>query len=228
MAGLNPIGTDGIGIHQSVDVFVLKPIKDPVNPPSQNKVAVARFGLRDSHGKTSSTFTQKQKTFRYQGQRWEGEFEFIEFDHHEVKEWKAWLASLEGRNHNFQLEPPYEAPRGKVNQNGTVKSISRPNAITIQGLASNTNTIFDIGDYIEITDTNELKMISSATDSNSSGEATVFVEPIIRKKPEIGSTVETQSPKGLFQLKNNEIGWKTNPDFTEMSIEFVEVVKNGT
>jgi hypothetical protein len=225
MVGFNAVGTQAIGTNR--DGFNLTPIQYPNNPPNQDKLDKTTFGLNNVVGKTESIFTQHEKTIEYGGQQWEGNFELIELNDYDIMPWKAWIASLEGSTGFFEMKPPRQSSRGNVSQNGKVKSITRPDKITIKGLSSGTSNIFKAGDYIQIKDTDELKMVMNDEDSNGSGEVTVDIQPKIRQKPSNDTTVETQSPVGLFRLDNDEPGWTEREHFTDLSFSFIEVVKSG-
>jgi hypothetical protein len=197
------------------------------NPPSQDRVERMSFGLLSGTGRSESPFTLNEKTFEYHAQRWVGKATLVGLDFDEIAPWKGWIASLEGKLRDFKLDAPRQEPRGAVSQNGTVDSFSRPRQLTISGLSANKSEIFRRGDYIEIVDTNELKMVVEDAASDASGKATVTIEPLLRSDPS-GSTVETQSPQGLFQFVNNDPSWTTNPSITDISFEFVEVVSDGS
>lgn len=210
--------------HTLAQGFLLSGIDPIQNPPSQDRIQRAVFGTNNQIGKTESTFTLRSKTFEYHGERWEGEFELMPLDHVEFAPWKAWVAVVEGQARKFFLNPPHQAPRGAVSQNGTVDSFTKPRQLTIGGLSANTTNIFKRGDYIQLLDTDQLLMVTQDADSDGSGQVVVEVNPLIRTDPTIGSDVETQTPQGLFRLTNGEPGWSTQGNLNELSFKFVEAV----
>jgi len=213
--------------HVLDSLFLLPGIDAIKNPPDQNKVNRATFGLRSTNGRSESPFTLNEKTFEYHGDRWEGEFEIIDLFHDEMPAWKAWLAVLQGQSRSFYLNPPHQSPRGKVAQNASVRSVTRPRELGLKGLGANVTDVFLPGDYIQLDETDQLLMVVDPANTNGSGETTVTVQPKIREAPSVDSTVETQQPQGLFHLDTNRPGWQENPVFNDVSFGFVEVVNTG-
>lgn len=209
--------------HRTESIYFIEPLDTVQNPPDDSKIKTSRFGLNHSTSRVESPFTFEGKTFDYHGERWEGEFELVALNHFEMAKWKAWLAVVEGRFRSFYMRPPHHEPRGSVTQNGNVKSINRPDKMTIEGLTASETGVFLEGDYIQIKDTDQLLMVVEDAKTDSNGETTVTVKPRIRKDP-TGSTVETQDPKGLFSLNTNEPGWDETGYWNETDFNFVEVI----
>lgn len=217
-------GNDMRHQHRMEILFAVDPLPDTVNPPNDELIKSANWGMRHVTARSESPFTLESKSIEMHGERWEGEFELIPMDHWSFKEWKAWLALVEGKRRKFRLHPPHEKPRGSVSQNGTVKSINRPNEIVIEGLQPFQADAFKSGDYIETVDTEQLFMVIDDTGTNGQGEANVNVKPRVRKDA-TGSVVETQSPRGTFGMTSNEQSWdEAGGVWNESSFTFIEIV----
>ena len=53
-------------------------------------------------------------------------------------------------------------------------------------------------------------MVTADANSNSSGVVTVTIEPSIKAVVGTGQQITYNSPKGLFRMESNDLGWSTN------------------
>jgi hypothetical protein len=92
-------------------------------------------------------------------------------------------------------------PNGGVAQTGSV--------IYIQNLPTSTDDLAIAGDLCEIG--GELKRITRALNSDSSGEGTIHIEPAMRAGTVQNSPVIFSQPVGRFILSDETVGWTTYP-----------------
>ena len=85
---------------------------------------------------------------------------------------------------------------------------------TIEINTNNANlvNVFKAGDYIQLgsAGTAKLYMIVDNATSNSSGVATVNVEPQIKTAGSSGDAVDYTGAQGVFRMDTPELGWDTN------------------
>ena len=83
------------------------------------------------------------------------------------------------------------------------------NTITTSGWNTSESNLLLPGDYIEL-EGPELKMVTSAVNSDGSGIATITFEPPIRTAPNDGSTIGRSDCRAIMLLTDDENRWITD------------------
>ncbi len=83
--------------------------------------------------------------------------------------------------------------------------------VTIDG-ANNSTLIFKAGDYVQFGSggSSKLHMIISDVTSDSSGNATLPIEPPLKSSLSDDATIVTSSTKAVMRMDNNELGWSAS------------------
>ena len=162
---------------------------------------------------TESPFTNQEQVFEHEGAQWKATFTLPPMKKESASVWLAFLMSLRGRRGTFKIgDQDRKTIQGVATGTILVNGASQTgNAINLDGFANSTNNVFKAGDYIQIN--SYLYMISADVNSNSSGEATVYVEPSLRSGIEVindNTTVIYSNTTTVMRLDNNELNWDTN------------------
>nr|CBA76630.1 conserved hypothetical phage protein [Arsenophonus nasoniae] len=80
------------------------------------------------------------------------------------------------------------------------------------------------GDYLTIGD--ELKIVTDNVFSDTNGNASIPISPMLRYAPKVNDKLETLSPFGIFKLTTNDQGsFQYRPGvFTHVTLEFEEAL----
>jgi len=78
--------------------------------------------------------------------------------------------------------------------------------------ANTSTTIFKAGDYVQFGSgaSSKLHMIVSDVTSDSSGNATLPIEPPLKSSLSDDASVVTSSTKAVMRMNTNELGWSAS------------------
>lgn len=166
---------------------------------------------------SQSPFTYRQQVISHGGQRWEASVSIPSTRRDLAAEWKAMLVALRGPIGTFLLgDPDYVTPRGTVSSCTLSGSAGDSTASVIM-----TGTLL-AGDYIQLGSGSSAKLHQVLVDQSGSGSLEIW--PSLRDDY-TDAAVVTDSPKGLFRLKENVTSWTiNNASAYGISFEAVEVV----
>lgn len=202
-------------------------ISYPLDPPTSPGVESVTFKAAVSVGVGRSPFTFKTFVHRHAGQVWGASVSLPALTRAQADEWEAWLLSLNGQAGTFWLgDPTRKSPRGAALG---VPSTENPNplgqqALNTIGWTASTAGILVAGDFIQVGQ--RLYRVLKDVPSDINGRAQLDIFPSLRESPANGTTVVTQSPRGLFRLASNvyDIFRTRESKFYEVSFEAVEAI----
>ena len=185
----------------------------PLTLPTVTGITTQNWAMERVVAVTESPFTNQEQVFEHEGAQWKATFTLPPMKKESASVWLAFLMSLRGRRGTFKIgDQDRKTIQGVATGTILVNGASQTgNAINLDGFANSTNNVFKAGDYIQIN--SYLYMISADVNSNSSGEATVYVEPSLRSGIEVindNTTVIYSNTTTVMRLDNNELNWDTN------------------
>lgn len=184
--------------------------------PTSPGVMASRFALRRAVALAQSPFTGQQQTYEWPMALWVAEIRLPPMKRETAVEWQSFFMKLHGRRGTFLLgDPDSKNPRGAISLSAT-PTLNSAVAIgdydvSITGVGASI-VAFKAGDYIQIgaSATAKLYMITADATSNGSGVVSVSVEPSIKAAASGGAAVTFVSPKGVFRMDTNELGWEAD------------------
>jgi len=185
----------------------------PLTLPTVTGVTTQNWGMERVVAVTESPFTNQEQIFEHEGAQWKATFTLPPMKKEKAAVWLAFLMSLRGRRGTFKIgdqdrKTIQGTATGTVLVNGAAQT---GNAINLDGFTASRANVFLAGDYIQIN--SYLYMVSANVTANSSGEATVYVEPSLRTGIETindNTTVVYSNTTTLMRLDNNELNWDTD------------------
>ena len=185
----------------------------PLTLPTVTGITTQNWAMERVVAVTESPFTNQEQVFEHEGAQWKATFTLPPMKKEKAAVWLAFLMSLRGRRGTFKIgDQDRKTIQGVATGTILVNGASQTgNAINLDGFANSTNNVFKAGDYIQIN--SYLYMISADVNSNSSGEATVYVEPSLRSGIEVindNTTVIYTNTTTVMRLDSNELNWDTN------------------
>ena len=186
-------------------------ISYPLSLPNTTSYASARMTARSVVGVTKSPFTGAQQVQKHQGQHWEWEAHLVPMTRASAEEWIAFMLSLNGMQGTFLLGDPLGATAlGVASGTPLVKGASQTGSSLItDGWTATQTGILKSGDYFQLGTGSSSKLYKVLADANSdgSGDATFDIFPAINTAVANDATITVASPKGLFRLASNEMGF---------------------
>lgn len=171
-----------------------------------------------------SPLTNAIQTASRKGSLWKASLQFKNLNGDDRQEMQAFLVKLNGQQHRFTLHDHSFTRRGAgggtllVNGGGQSGT-----SLVCNGASASVTNYLRAGDQISFA--NELHMIVSDCNSDSSGNVTLSIAPPIRKVPSSGTVVDYATPvSGVFML-SGPASWNTRVGvFSDFNIEAVEDV----
>ena len=186
-------------------------ISYPLNLPNITSYASARMTARSVVGVTRSPFTGSQQVQAHTGKWWEFEAHLKKMTRASAEEWISFMISLNGMQGTFLLGDPLgTTARGIGTGTPLVKGASQTGSSLItDGWTASQSGILKSGDYIQLGVGSSSKLYKVLADANSdgSGNATFDIFPSINTAVADNSAITVASPKGLFRLASNEMGF---------------------
>ena len=166
---------------------------------------------------SQSPFTYKQQVIDFGGQRWEASVSIPSVHRDKAAEWVAMLMALRGPVGTFLLgDPDYATPRGDAT------------SVTLSGTAGDSTAsvvmtgTLKAGDYIQLGAGSAARLHKVLVDQTGDGNLEIW--PSLRSTY-TNETVNLDSPKGVFRLKQNMTEWSiNNASFYGVSFEAIEVI----
>ncbi len=192
-------------------------ISYPLSTPTS--IGIEKVELRAVNAvlTSQSPFTYKQQVIAHKGQRWEASVSIPPVRRDKAAEWKAMLVALKGQTGTFLLgDPDYVSPRGTVSS-CAVTGFSGDESVTVVMTGS-----LLAGDYIQLGSGSSAKLHTVLVDQT--GDGTLEIWPALRADY-VSETAVTNSPKGVFRLKQNVTSWEiNNASHYGISFEAVEAI----
>lgn len=188
------------------------------------------FSIDRVVGRTASSYTLQDSVYKWPGERWRADVTLPPTtDKTKAGEWKAFGVKLQGSFGTFLMgDASAKQPRGVVSGVITVDGAGQTgNQLNATGFLSLTDFVFRAGDYIQLGSgqSSRLHMVVDDVDSDSSGDATLNIEPALRESPTNGATITYINARGVFRLSSNSYSWRVSPGPTyRMSFQAEEVI----
>ena len=194
------------------------------------------FGIRGHSQTFTSEFTGSSQYVRLPGSRWYGTATWDNLDGADFDELKAFLTELEGPHNSFLFgDVSRDTPRSGLAANYVIETASSfSNHLTQievrkesgSPTISGTQSLFKKGDYFQISTTKGLELKISTTDSTiqNSGNHQVNFAPALRGGTATGANLTRHSPRGLMRLSDtDQVNWDIRaPVVGNTTISFLE------
>lgn len=166
--------------------------------------------LQSQVGMTRSPFALGQQTYAWPNEMWSMSFSLPPMARAAAEVWVAFLLSLNGLEGSFLAgQPGYTTPQGTWSgQSPLVNGASQTGkSLIIDGLTAGATG--KAGDYFQLgtTSTSRLYKLTKDFTANGSGQATIDFQPRLRATPGDNAALTLASPKGMFMLSQNQVGW---------------------
>lgn len=160
-------------------------------------------------GIARSPFTKQQQVYQWPGEGWLLDVSLPPMKRPDAELWWAWLVSLRGQLGTFyagddQATTPQGVATGTPVVNGAQGSMS--NTLATKGWTHSVTGILLAGDYIQLgTGTQQrLYKVLTDADSDSSGNATFDIFPVLREGVSDNQPITTSNCMGTFRLAENQ------------------------
>jgi len=196
----------------------------PLTMPTSPYYTKATWSLQRKTAISVSPFSGAQQIYEYDYALWTGTLTLPPMKREDAANWQAFILKLHGRKGTFLLgDPDARTPRGNISGAVTLGANASVGdfTITLSTIQTSQVNAFRAGDYIQLgsAGTSKLYMIVDDANTDSSGDATVNIEPAIKQAGTSGDTVVTNNPKGLFRMVSPETDWDTD-DVGKYGISF--------
>ena len=192
-------------------------ISYPLDTPTSIGIENIQLHAVNAVATSQSPFTYKQQVIAHTGQKWEASVSIPSTRRDKSAQWKAMLVALKGQTGTFLLgDPDYVSPRGTVSS-CAVTGFSGDESVTVVMTGS-----LLAGDYIQLGSGSSAKLHTVLVDQT--GDGTLEIWPALRSDY-ISEAAVTNSPKGVFRLKQNVTSWEiNNASHYGISFEAVEAI----
>lgn len=193
-------------------------------------IVQSSFRLVRIVSESESIFTGAQQIYQHQGEWWEGEVTFRTMRRETAAAVQGFLAELRGKVGTFLFGDPDALALGTMGVGGTILvngGSQSGNTLNVDGMTVSTNNILRVGDYFQLNTglSSTLHLVTQPLNSNGSGQGVLTFEPKIKISPADNSAVVISSPKGVFKLSENTIGWQANQsNLYQITIPFKEAI----
>tara|TARA_A100001035_G_C27725856_1_gene474318 strand:- start:453 stop:971 length:519 start_codon:yes stop_codon:yes gene_type:complete len=155
-----------------------------------------------------------QQVAEFQGAVWTTTVSLPPMTRSQAGVWQAFFMQLHGRSGTFLIgDPDGQSLLGSLTNTIQVNGDHSVGAfdISIDGADAST-VIFKAGDYVQFGSgaSSKLHMIISDVTSDSSGNATLPVEPPLKSSLSDDASIVTSSTKAVMRMNSNELGWSAS------------------
>jgi len=201
-----------------------------LNLPASAKFAEQVFTLKRVVGKSTSPYTLNTQAFKWPGEQWLVDVTIPPITERDIAgQWKAFGAAIQGSFGQFYMgDLSATSPVGVGTGTPLVDGASQlGNDLDVKGLTPSITGILKAGDWVQVGTgvLSRLHMATEDVDSDSSGKATIPLEPALRYAPADSSAVSFHNTVGLFRMQSNSFEWNVVPGPTYMiSFQAEEVI----
>ena len=183
--------------------------------PGSPDFADTRFGLvSNTQTDLTSPIRQSSQILELPGARWKASYALPAMSRVQAAAWVAFLVALRGRAGQFYGFDPSFHPR---TPRGTAAGFTLRVAgggqsgrtLIVDGADPLATGLFLAGDYLayEVGEGRQLHVVTAAVNADSSGEASLPIEPPIRSSPADNAPIITSNPSCVMRLVEDEVGW---------------------
>jgi hypothetical protein len=189
--------------------MITYPLSLPNTPPGWSKLS---FTADNIVGVSRSVFTNQQQVYQWPGEFWTVDAALPPMAQATAEAWITFLVSLRGQLGTLyigdSLHPaPVGVGTGTPVVNGAQSSMS--NTLATRGWTASTTNILVAGDYIQLGTgvQQRLYMVLTNASSNSSGDATFDIFPVLREGVSDAQPLTLTNTMGTFRLLTNDRTW---------------------
>lgn len=172
------------------------------------------------------TFSGKQIVIQSTKALWAMSFPLRVMRIDSARAWQAALVQLAKHDNQFEITPPgWVNGEGWSGVNPNVSGASQlgTSLLCYHSSLPNNTSVAKAGDYIEITNTGEMKMLTQDASTNGVGQVTFNFEPAMRSSPGNGTEVDIKTPKVIMRMVAPAASWATSlPEFIKMNFDAIE------
>jgi len=183
-------------------------------PTSPSNFVTSEWRIIRTVAVSQSPFTYAQQVAKYTGSVWQTTVTLPPMKRADAGAWQSFLMQLNGRFGTFLLGDP----DGKTIQGSasTVISVNGDHSIgafdvVVDGCTAS-STEFKKGDYVQFGSgaSSKLHMIVADITSDSSGNATLQIEPPLKTALSDDDVVTYSNTKAVMRMDANDLGWNAN------------------
>lgn len=176
-------------------------------PTSPAGPATIDFTAVDTVAISISPFTGQQQVQNWNASYLEASVSMPALTHSKAQDWIAFLLSLEGVAHVFQMGDPLgRSPRGSAAGAPVVSgSDQKGRSVLTSGWTPNAAGVLLRGDWVQLG--YRLYRAVLPSDADALGNATVRFWPQLRESPTDGLPLILHNTVGLWRLKSNSRQW---------------------
>jgi len=175
--------------------------------PSIRRPSGASYRLRGNTQTHRSPLDGTVQTLEMPGAVWELTVSWETLNSDDMRVLAAFLASLRGGAGRFYYSPATWAPRRATGGGSpTINGASQSGSTLATAGWTASGQAMRAGDWLSYTDTSSrlrLHMVTSDTNANGSGQASLPITPPIRRAGSSGAAVDVATPSGVFRLPDD-------------------------
>lgn len=189
----------------------------PVTFPTTIAPRDTNFRLNRIVGVNESIYTGQQQVYQYSGEYWEVDITMPPMRTATAREFVSFLVSLRGQYGSFFVgDFDAKTALGTAGTSAGTPLVNGANqtgnTLICDGAPNSQTGYLKAGDYIQIGSgsTQRLHMVVADSNSDSSGNFTLSIEPALRVSPTNNTAITVANTKGVFRLATNVVQWNAN------------------
>ncbi len=183
-------------------------------PTSPSNFVTSEWKIKRTTAVSKSPFTGADQAFDFGGSMWSTTVQLPPMKREQADEWQVFFMQLHGRFGTFKLgDPDAKTIKGGldsvINVNGS-HSVGAYD-VSIENATAST-LIFKLGDYIQFGSgaTQKLHMVVGNVTSNSSGVASVPIEPPLKSALANDSAIIYENTGCIMRMDTADLFWSAN------------------
>lgn len=167
----------------------------------------AEWSLRAHTRQSVSPLTHATQTVELPGAVWTVSLTFERLAETQWRALEVWAARMRGAAGRVYLGPFHaQTPRGVASGAPRIAAASTGTTLRTGGWTVSTAGLLRAGDYLcyDAGASRQLHIITADADSDTSGTATLAVEPPVRASPPVGSVLTVRSPTCVMRLIDDD------------------------
>jgi len=186
----------------------------PLTMPTSPGFTTSEWNIVKTVSMTQSPYTYAQQVAEFEGSLWTTVVSLPPMKRSQAGVWQAFFMQLHGMKGTFLIgDPDGKTLLGSLTNTIQVNGDHSVGAfdVVIDG-ANTSTTIVKAGDYVQFGSgaSSKLHMIVSDVTSDSSGNATLPIEPPLKSSLSDDASVVTSSTKAVMRMNTNELGWSAS------------------
>jgi hypothetical protein len=184
----------------------------PLTFPTTVAPVRSEWGITRAIAQSQSPFTFTTQVHRFTGAKWYANITLPPMNRTQANEYLAFYMQLNGQFGSFLLgDPDAKSVQGTISNTIAVNGEHAVGAydIAVDNCDTSESQLFKKGDYVQFNSgaTSKLHMIIADVASDSSGDATLTIEPPLSATLSNNATVTYASPKCVMRMTSNDLSW---------------------